>query len=65
MDEKDVVERSNEIIIFRINIPVDQPNENSSSVVRNILRDKLNMNVSHVDIVKSYRILKEEFRLCK
>ena len=65
MDEKDVVERSNEIIISRINIPVVQPNKNSSSVVRNILRDKLNMNVSPVDIVKSYRILKEEFRLCK
>ena len=56
MDEKDVSDRSNAIIISGFNIPVAQPGENSSSVVRNILKDKLSINVSPVDIIKSFRI---------
>ena len=59
MDEKDVSERSNEIIISGFNIPVAQPDEDSSSVVRNILKDNLKLNVSPVDIIKSYRIGKK------
>ena len=59
MDDKDVSEKSNEIIISRFNIPVARPDENSSSVVRNILKDKLSINMSPVDIIKSYRIGKK------
>ena len=59
MEGKDVPERSNKIIIHWFNIPVAEPDDNYSSVICNILEDKLSINVSPVDIINCNRIGKK------